>query len=91
MRRLCCLAPSGLPRLSAAEVIHRFRQIAAELSDQSPSSIAHRAEAVPWELRGTKEFNELRHLVSERTSLTHALGLATWPCLALFSSLGFRS
>ena len=68
-------------------VNRRFKDIAAELASTAtdehsgqlvPSCILRKkADAVPWELRGTKEFNQLRCLISESsaTDLSHALGL----------------
>ncbi|CAJ1387869.1 unnamed protein product [Effrenium voratum] len=57
-------------------VTRKFLDLASDLHEMSPSSIARKAGLVPWELRGTKEFNELR-LASERPGLElpHALGL----------------
>eukprot|EP00435_Cladocopium_sp_Y103_P011671 s2674_g3.t1 len=61
-------------------VNRKFKDIAAELSTSSEtcaSTLRQRAEAVPWELRGTKEFNQLRCLIAESTGteLSHAFGL----------------
>lgn len=62
-------------------VNRKFQDIAAELSTTSSATgaatLRQRAEAVPWELRGTKEFNQLRCLIADSigTELSHAFGL----------------
>ena len=71
---------SRLYLLQDLEVNRKFQDVAAELSAElgvatAPCILRQRAEAVPWELRGTKEFNQLRCLISESE---------TWPPLPRF-------
>ena len=55
--------------LDPNQVNRKFQDIAAELSKSSVTGAAttlrQKAEAVPWELRGTKEFNQLRCLIAD--------------------------
>ncbi|CAE7744239.1 UGT80A2 [Symbiodinium necroappetens] len=67
-------------------VMQQFQMLLVELQ-QSSLHVAHNGgpavvkevEAIPWELRGTKEFNQLRKLLQQDSKpFPHAFGIEAW-------------
>ena len=71
---LYCLFPNQVNR--------KFQDITAELSTTSSATgaatLRQRAEAVPWELRGTKEFNQLRCLIADSIETRQGGSEGSW-------------